>query len=93
MEEEKNKQTQNFFMGLIDKNKNKNNAQGNANAASVLKRGSVMPGKPLEGLNGIDALGSRSSQPSRNEAALNALKDRHSKNSVGTKEEVKAEDE
>jgi hypothetical protein len=53
-----------------------------------------MPGaKPLEGINGLDSLGTRSSQPSRNEAALNALKDKHSKNSVGAKEEVKADDD
>lgn len=50
-----------------------------------------MPGK-TEGLNG-GLEGMRSSHPSRNDAALQALKEKHSKNSIGAKEEGKNEED
>jgi hypothetical protein len=47
-------------MGLMDKTK-KQTFTGTGNTANALKRGSVVPGKPLEGLNGVDASGNRGS--------------------------------
>lgn len=88
-EDAKNAQTRNFFEGLIDKNKKQSNAQGAGSSLNALKRGSVMPGK-TDGVNGLE--GMRSSQPSRNEA-LQALKEKQSKNSIGVKEEAKNEEE